>query len=104
MPIQQGASTQSVQDFHAAVAASFVSSGAVLLNIIEALAIGPSPSSPVDVTASAIFAYGHNSLYQALRRGADALGEEVTDDYREGKSVADIKDQFDDARWRVPTG
>ena len=25
-------------------------------------------------------------------------------DYREGKSVAYIKDQFDDARWRVPTG
>jgi hypothetical protein len=25
-------------------------------------------------------------------------------DYREGKSVAYIKDQFDDARWRVPAG
>jgi len=25
-------------------------------------------------------------------------------DYGEGKSVAYIKDQFDDARWRVPTG
>jgi hypothetical protein len=25
-------------------------------------------------------------------------------DYREGKSVAYIKDQFDYARWRVPTG
>jgi hypothetical protein len=25
-------------------------------------------------------------------------------DYGEGKSVAYIKDQFDDARWRAPTG
>jgi hypothetical protein len=25
-------------------------------------------------------------------------------DYREGKPVAYIKDQFDDAHWRVPTG
>jgi hypothetical protein len=80
MPIQKGASTQSVQDFRAAVAASFESSGAVLLNIIDALAIGPSPGSPVDVTASTLFAYDHNSLYQALRRGADALGEEITDE------------------------
>ena len=80
MPIQKNASTQSVQDFRAAVAASFVSSGDVLLNIIDALAVGPRPGSPVEVTTSALFAYDHNSLYQALRRGADALGEEITDD------------------------
>lgn len=36
--------------------------------------------SPVAITASALFAYAHNSLYQALRRGADALGEEITDE------------------------
>lgn len=52
----------------------------MLLNIIDALAVGPRPGSPVEVTASALFAYDHNSLYQALRRGADALGEEITDD------------------------
>jgi hypothetical protein len=77
---KKSTSTQSVQDFRAAVADSFVSSGAVLLNIIDALAIGPRPGSPVEVTTSALFAYDHNSLYQALRRGADALGEEITDD------------------------
>jgi len=79
MPIQKCASTQSVQDFRATVADSFVSSGAVLLNIIDALAVGPRPGSPVEVTTSALFAYDHNSLYQALRRGADALGEQITD-------------------------
>jgi len=77
---KKSTSTQSVQDFRAAVADSFVSSGAVLLNIIDALAVGPRPCSPVEVTASALFGYDHNSLYQALRRGADALGEEITDD------------------------
>src|SRR5262249_44305940 len=80
MPIQKCASTQSVQDFRATVADSFVSSGAVLLNLIDALAVGPRPGSPVEITSSALFAYDHNSLDQALRRGADALGEEITDD------------------------
>src|SRR5262249_12351446 len=79
MPIQKCASTQSVQDFRATVADSFVSSGAVLLNIIDALAVGPRPGSPFEVPTSALFAYDHNSLYQALRRGADALGEQITD-------------------------
>src|SRR5215510_8706971 len=80
MPIQKCASTQSVQDFRATVADSFVSSGAVLLNLIDALAVGPRPGSPVEVAASTLFAYDHNSFYQALRRGADALGEEIDDD------------------------
>lgn len=78
MPIQKNASTQSVQDFRTAVADSFDTSGDVLLNIIEALAIGPRPGAPVEVSESAIFAYGHDSLYQALRRAAEALGEEIT--------------------------
>lgn len=77
MPIQNSTSSQSVQDFRAAVAASFDASGAVLLNIIDALAVGPRPKSPVEITDSALFAYRHNSLYQALRRASDALGEEI---------------------------
>jgi hypothetical protein len=80
MPIQNSTSTQSVQDFRAAVAASFVASGAVLLNVIDTLAVGPRPKSPVEITDSAIFAYGHNSLYQGLRLAADALGEDIDSD------------------------
>jgi hypothetical protein len=60
------------------VADSFDAGGAVLLNLIEAIAIGPSPGSPVEVSESAIFGYGHDSLYQALRRAAEALGEDIT--------------------------
>src|SRR5215469_3352366 len=77
MPKQKSTSTQSVQDFRASVAASFVASGAVLLNVIDALAVGPRPKSPVEITDSALFAYTHNSLYQALRRAAGALGEDA---------------------------
>jgi hypothetical protein len=57
--------------------AQLLSSGR-LLNLIEAIAIGPSPGSPVEVSESAIFGYGHDSLYQALRRAAEALGEDIT--------------------------
>ena len=78
MKKQNSASTQSVQELLAAVADSFDTSGGVLLNIIEALAIGPCPGAPVEVSESATFAYGHDSLYQALRRGAEALGEEIS--------------------------
>jgi hypothetical protein len=78
MQIQKSASTHSVEDFRAAVAASLDTSGAVLLNLIEALAVGPRPGAPVEVSESAVFAYGHDSLYQALRRAAAALGEEIT--------------------------
>lgn len=78
MQIQKSASSQSVHDFRATVAASFETSEAVLLNLIEALAVGPRPGAPVEVSESAAFAYGHDSLYQALRRAAAALGEEIT--------------------------
>ncbi len=78
MQIQKSASAQSVEDFRVAVAASLDTSGAVLLNLIEALAVGPRPGAPVEVSESAVFAYGHDSLYQGLRRAAAALGDEIT--------------------------
>ena len=78
MQIQKSALTQSVDDFRAAVAASFETSGAVLLNLMDALAVGPRPGAPVEVSESAVFAYGHDSVYQALRRAEAALGEELT--------------------------
>lgn len=77
MQIQNSASTQSVQDLRAAISGSFDTQGAVLLNIIDALAVGPRPNSPVEVSASPNFAYGHDSLYQALRRAAEALGVDI---------------------------
>ena len=80
MQIQKSVSAQSVEDFRAAVADSFDTNGAVLLNLIEALAVGPRPGAPVEVSESAVFAYGHDSLYQGLRRAAAALGQEIDSD------------------------
>jgi len=77
---KKNASAQSVLDFRAAVSRSFSTQGSVLLNVIDALAVGPRPASPVEVTGSALFAYHHHSLYQGLRRGASALGEKITSD------------------------
>ena len=73
-------STQSVQDLRQAVAGSFDSSGDVLLNIIDALVVGPAPGSPVDLNGSPVFAYGYSSLYQALRRATEALGPDIEAD------------------------
>ena len=80
MQIQKSVSAQSVEDFRAAVADSFDTNGAVLLNLIEALAVGPRAGAPVEVSESAVFAYGHDSLYQGLRRAAAALGQEIDSD------------------------
>ncbi len=68
MQIQKSAAAQSVQDLRDTVADSFDTSGAVLLNLMEALAVGPRPSAPVEVSESAVFAYGHDSLYHRLDR------------------------------------
>ena len=73
-------STQSVQDFRQAVAGSFDSSGDVLLNIIDALVVGPAPGSPVALNFSPVCAYGYSSLYQGLRRATAALGPDIEAD------------------------
>jgi hypothetical protein len=62
-------------DFRAVIAASLAASGPVLFNVIDALAVGPRARSPAEITDSALFAYSHHSLYQALRHAAEALGE-----------------------------
>jgi hypothetical protein len=51
-----------------------------MLNTIDALAAGPRPHSPVELTLSALFAYDWSSLYQALRRAEDQLAETIEED------------------------
>lgn len=77
---KQTESTQSVQEFRDAVAASLGSGGAVLLNLIDTLVVGPRPGSPVELTLSELFAYGWSSLYQALRRAEAQLAETIDQD------------------------
>jgi hypothetical protein len=50
---KETASTKSVQEFRDAVAASLGAGGVVLLNLIDLLATGPRPGSPVELALSA---------------------------------------------------
>jgi hypothetical protein len=77
---KETASTKSVQEFRDAVAASLGAGGAVLINLIDVLATGPRPASPVELTLSAMFAYDWSSLYQALRRAEGQLAETIGED------------------------
>src|SRR2546422_6368684 len=67
------ASQASIEDFRERVAQSLGPSRAVLLNLMDVLAIGPSPASPVEVALSELWGYEWSSLYSALRRASDDL-------------------------------
>lgn len=77
---KENASTKSVQEFRDAVVASLGVSSAVLLNLIDALAAGPRPGSPVELTLGGVFAYDWSSLYQSLRRAEEQLAGTIEED------------------------
>lgn len=77
---KESASTKSVQEFRAAVAASLGVGSTVLLNLIDVLAAGPRPGSPVELTLSGMFAYDWSSLYQTLRRAEEQLAGTMAED------------------------
>ena len=77
---KETASTKSVQEFRDAVAANLGAGSGVLLNLIDALATGPRPDSPVELTLSTLFAYDWSSLYQTLRRAEEQLAETIYED------------------------
>jgi len=63
-----------------AVAQSFQVESAVLLNLIDALAVGPRPESAVEITLSPAWSYDFSNLYAALNRGARELADEYSQD------------------------
>ena len=66
------ASQASIEDFRERVAQSLGLSRDVLLNLMDALAVGRRPASSVEVVLSQVWGYEWSSLYSALRRaGAD---------------------------------
>jgi len=77
---KENASTKSVQEFRAAVAASLGASPELLLNLIDVLATGPRPGSPVELALNPLFAYDWSSLYQALRRAEAQLAPTIEED------------------------
>jgi hypothetical protein len=76
----RGASQTSIEDFRARVAQSLGASRAVLLNLIEAVAIGPRPTAAVEVALNPLWGYAWSSLYQALRRAGDHLALTLDED------------------------
>jgi Transposase DDE domain len=74
------ASVQSVQDLRDAVAKSFQVEGAVLLNLIDALMVGPRPESAVEITLSPAFGYDFSNVYAACYRSAQELAGDLTQD------------------------
>jgi hypothetical protein len=76
----QRASQASIEDFRERVAQSFGPGSAVLLNLMDVLAIGPRPASPVEVALSQVWGYEWSSLYSALRRAGANLAPTIEDE------------------------
>lgn len=76
----RSASEQSVQELRANVAQSLRIESSVLLNLIDALAVGPRPESAVETTLSLAWSYDFSNLYAALSRSACELAENLSQD------------------------
>lgn len=83
---KRSASSQSVQELRDAVAQSFKVEGAVLLNLIDALTIGPRPESAVEATLSSVWSYDFSNLYAALNRA----GQELAGDFGQDDWLQDL--------------
>lgn len=71
------ASLANIQDFRDRVAEALEPSGAVLLNLIDVLAVGPRLATPVEATLNGLWGYDWTSLYAALRRAAEELAPRI---------------------------
>ena len=74
------ASKASIEDFRARVAQSLGPASGVLINLIDVLAIGPRPASPVELTLSPLWGYQWSSLYTGISRAGKELAETISDD------------------------
>jgi hypothetical protein len=74
------ASKVSIEDFRARVAQSLGPVSGILINLIDVLAIGPRPASPVELTLSPLWGYQWSSLYTGISRAGKELAETISDD------------------------
>ena len=74
------ASKASIEDFRDHVAQGLGPASGVLINLIDVLAIGPRPASPVEMTLSSLWGYRWSSLYTAIDRASRELAETIADD------------------------
>ena len=76
----KSASKASIKDFRDHVAQSLGPASGVLINLIDVLAIGPRPASPVEMTLSPLWGYRWSSLYTGINRAGQELAETIADD------------------------
>src|ERR671939_2052539 len=71
---------ESIEDFRHHVAQGLGPASGVLLNLIDVLAIGPRPASPVELTLSPLWGYDWSSLYTGISRAGEELAETIVED------------------------
>jgi DDE superfamily endonuclease len=76
----KSASKASIKDFRDQVSRSLGPASGVLVNLIDVLAIGPRPGSPVEMTLSPLWGYQWSSLYTGINRASQELAETIADD------------------------
>jgi DDE superfamily endonuclease len=76
----KSASKASIKDFRDHVSRSLGPTSRVLVNLIDVLAIGPRPGSPVEMTLSPLWGYRWSSLYTCINRAGQELAETIADD------------------------
>jgi hypothetical protein len=80
MIIRNSASKASIEDFRDHVARGLGPASEVLFNVIDVLAIGPRPISPVELTLSPLWGYRWSNLYTGIDRASQELAETIADD------------------------
>jgi DDE superfamily endonuclease len=76
----KSASKASIKDFRDHVAQSLGPASGVLINLIDVLAIGPRPGSPVEMSLSPLWGYRWSSLYTGINRASQGLAETIAVD------------------------
>src|SRR4030095_5546665 len=75
----KSASMASIEDFRDHVAQGLGPASGVLFNLIDVLALGPRPISPVELTLICLWGYRGSSLYTGIDRASQELAETISD-------------------------
>ncbi len=78
MENKKSALTKSVQDLRETVAQSLPVESAILLNLIDALLVGPRPESAVETTLSPVWSSHYSNLYAAIERAGERLARDLS--------------------------
>ena len=71
---------ESIEDFRHHVAQGLGPARGVLLNLVDVLAVGPRPASPVELALSPLWGYDWSSLYTGINRAGQQLADTIADD------------------------